>query len=98
MLSNVSVAYHVVTKGCTINRKVLEMALVSQIPCPVQVKGFNPNKLKLYETFFSSSKRGGTIVDMSVRDEESILLITFETPEGKNSNIDYKQNKKPVFS
>jgi hypothetical protein len=50
----------------------------------VEVRGIDPDSLELYEMYFSNPNKGGdTIVELHLSDDQSVLYITFETPEGK---------------
>lgn len=64
-----------------------EESFQMQPQCTVEVQGVDPDpdKLELYEMYFSNPKRGGdTIVDIHLsEDDDAVLCITFETPEGK---------------
>ncbi|KAL8558417.1 hypothetical protein ACOMHN_064764 [Nucella lapillus] len=50
--------------------------------CTVEVRRFHPAKTELYRIYFSSQKHGGgTVVDLSLSDDQTVMYIMFETPE-----------------
>ncbi|KAL8567911.1 hypothetical protein ACOMHN_059033 [Nucella lapillus] len=87
------VAKTVSTKGHKLGKgKVLEVSLYTppvekaeESPppqCTVEVRGFDPEETELYDIYFSNPKKGGdTVVDLSLSEDKTVMLITFETPE-----------------
>ena len=85
----------VCSKGHKLGDKVLEVTLYTppadepedgQPQCTVEVRGFDPAKIDLYEMYFSNPRKGGdNITDLSVNEDQTVMYITFETPEGENA-------------
>ncbi|XP_076464939.1 protein mono-ADP-ribosyltransferase PARP14-like [Babylonia areolata] len=85
------VAKAVAEKGHKLGSTVLEVSLYSppvdepeesQPQCTVEVRGFDPAQTELYEMYFSNPKKGGdTIVELSLNEDNTVMFITFETPE-----------------
>lgn len=85
------VAKTVTTKGHKIAGKVLEVSLYvppaeepdeSPPQCTVEVRGFDPVQRELYEFYFSNPRKGGdNIVELTLSDDNTVMFITFETPE-----------------
>ena len=90
----VSVAEAVASKGHSLGKMVLEVALYTpptdepedeQPQCSVQVRGFDPAKTDLYEMYFSNPRKGGdSIVDLYMNEDQTVMTITFDTPEGED--------------
>ena len=90
----VSVAESVSSKGHKPGGKVLEVTLYTppvdeledgQPQCTVEVRGVDPAKIDLYEMYFSNPRKGGdNIADLSMNEDQTVMYITFETPEGEN--------------
>ncbi|KAK7479356.1 hypothetical protein BaRGS_00029434 [Batillaria attramentaria] len=86
-----AVAESVASRGHTIAKKVLEVSLYRPQPeeeedsgpqCTVEVRGFDPAKLELYEFYFENPRKGGgPITQMTTSDDGKVMYITFESPE-----------------
>lgn len=51
--------------------------------CTVEVRGFDLGQKELYMHYFENpNKGGGDIVDLSMNEDNTLMLITFETHEG----------------
>ena len=81
------------SRGHKLGEKVLEVSLYTPpgddaddaVPqCTVEVRGFDPAKTELYEMYFANPRKGGdNIVDLHLSEDQAIMYITFETPDGE---------------
>lgn len=86
-----SVAKQVTTRGHTVGGKVLEVTLYTPPPvvedkgqCTLEVRGFDPQNLELYQLYFENPRKvAGTVTNFQVSEDNDVIYITFQTPEGK---------------